>query len=71
MKLTSHNSIKIIWIGQGGFIFRTSNGKTILVDPYLPDGVKTKEGLKRLQKIFIKPEDIAADLVLCTHDHLE
>jgi len=65
------NLSDIVWIGQGGFIFKTLEGKVIVVDPYLSRSVEKKEKLTRLQEICVKPEDIDADLVLCTHDHLD
>ena len=30
--------MKITWLGQAGLLFET-NGKTILIDPYLSDSV--------------------------------
>lgn len=65
------NSVGIFWIGQGGFIFKTPEGKIIFVDPYLSHSVEKKGKLTRLQKITLKPEEVRADLVLCTHNHLD
>lgn len=65
------NSIGIFWIGQSGFIFKTPEGKIVLVDPYLSKSVEKKEKLTRLQEIPLKPEEVKADLILCTHDHLD
>lgn len=61
----------VTWIGQGGFIFKTRNKKTILVDPYLSNSVEIKYGLKRLQEIIVEPQSIIVDLVLFTHDHID
>jgi len=71
MKFMKESYFDVTWIGQGGFIFETSGGKTLLVDPYLSSSVEAENGLKRLQEVIIEPEDIIADLVLCTHDHLD
>jgi len=65
------NVPNIVWIGQGGFIFKTREGKVIVADPYLSHSVEKEEKVTRLQDICIEPEDIDADLVLCTHDHLD
>ena len=65
------NSIGIFWIGQSGFIFKTPEGKIVLVDPYLSDSVEKKGKLTRLQEISLKPEEVKADLILCTHNHLD
>lgn len=66
-KLIPESSIGIWWIGQGGFVFKTSGNKIIVVDPYLSNSVTHA----RLVEIPIKPEDIVANLLLCTHDHLD
>ena len=61
-----------IWrLGQGGFVFKTSENKVIVVDPYLSDSVEKNGGLKRMVKIPIKPEEVVTDFVLLTHDHLD
>ncbi|MCK4307815.1 MBL fold metallo-hydrolase [candidate division WOR-3 bacterium] len=64
-------AVGIWWLGQGGFIFKTFRDKIIFVDPYLSDSVEKKDGLKRMVGISIKPEEVAADFLLCTHDHLD
>lgn len=69
--IVTNNSIGIFWIGQGGFVFKTWEGKVIFVDPYLSYSVEKKRKLTRLQEIPIKPENVTANLVLCTHDHLD
>ena len=58
-------AIGIWWIGQGGFIFKTSKNKIIIVDPYLSDSTR----YDRLTAIPVKPANITADFLLCTHDH--
>lgn len=63
--------VKILWIGQAGFILESCDGRIIVIDPYLSHSVEKKEKLTRMMEIALKPEDIAADLVLCTHDHLD
>jgi len=64
-------SVGIWWIGQGGFIFKSSDGKIIIADPYLSNSVEKEVGLKRLVEIPVEPESLIADLLLCTHDHLD
>lgn len=61
----------IVWIGQGGFLFSLPSGKRLVVDPYLSNSVEKREGLTRLTDIVISPSEVKADLVLCTHDHLD
>lgn len=62
-------AIGIWWIGQGGFIFKTSENKIIIVDPYLSDSAEKNGRLKRMMEIPIDPEEVVADFFLCTHNH--
>ena len=62
--------MKITWIGQSGYIIKTENCK-IIIDPYLSDVVNTVANSPRLVKAPIRPEEIKADAVICTHNHLD
>ena len=63
--------MKATWLGQAGLLFETS-GKTVIVDPYLSDGVKKIEpqNYRRVavdeQFLLVKP-----DIILLTHSHLD
>lgn len=63
--------MKITWLGQAGLLFET-DGKKILIDPYLSDFVKTVEpaNYRRVpvdeRFLAIKP-----DVLICTHNHLD
>lgn len=57
-------------IGQSGYILKTENTE-IIIDPYLSDIVNASHGRPRMLPVPIKPEDIAADAVICTHNHLD
>ena len=70
-KKIPEKAIGIWWIGQGGFIFKTSENKVIIADPYLSNSVEKNGGAKRMVEIPIKPEEVIADFLLCTHDHLD
>lgn len=59
----------IYWISQAGFIFKTSAGKIVYIDPYLTDWVEKLVGFKRMMPSLISPEEVAADIVVCTHEH--
>ncbi len=60
----------IRWIGQSGYIIRA--GRTeILLDPYLSDVVNRVANRPRLVVAPIKPNEIQADAVICTHNHLD
>lgn len=62
--------MKITWIGQSGYIINTASTEIIL-DPYLSDAVNRVAGRPRLVDAPIFPEEVKADAVICTHDHLD
>ncbi len=64
-------SLAIFWLSQGSFVFKTEQGKVIHVDPYLSNSVERVYGQKRLVPIPMQPEEVEADLVAITHDHLD
>jgi len=64
-------SLAIFWLLQGSFVFKTEQGRIIYVDPYLSDSATRVYGFKRLVPIPMSPEEVKADLILFTHDHLD
>lgn len=63
--------MKITWIGQAGLLIQTE-GKTILVDPYLSDhcGELNPKSHRRMpvdESLF----DCRPDILICTHNHLD
>lgn len=60
--------MNILWLGQGGFIFKVRNQK-ICIDPYLSNSVAKKGKFERLLAIPCKPEELDVDLIIATHDH--
>ncbi len=63
--------MKITWLGQAGFLFET-DGKKILIDPYLSDFVKTVEPLNaRRVPVDERFLAIEPDVILITHNHLD
>ena len=63
------NNLKIRWIGQGGYLLWDE--KTICIDPYLSDVVNRLAGRARMVKAPFSPEDLLADAVICTHNHVD
>ena len=63
--------MKITWLGQAGLLFET-NGKTIIVDPYLSDSVKTIEP-HNYRRVAVDERflQIKPDMILLTHNHLD
>ncbi len=64
-------TLAIFWLGQAGFAFKNSAGKVVYVDPYLSDAVERVYGFKRMMACPIAAEEVEADLVVCTHEHLD
>lgn len=61
---------KIMWTGQGGYEIRENNF-SLVIDPYLSDLVNRKDGLKRLMPPPMKPEGLAPDIHIITHEHID
>ena len=61
----------LTWLGQAGLLFKT-DGKTILVDPYLSDSVAKvqPQNYRRIpiNEAFLK---IKVDILVITHSHLD
>ena len=62
--------VKCLWLGQGGFLFEKESFR-IAVDPYLSDIVEKRDGFRRLLPPPLRAEDLKANAVICTHDHLD
>lgn len=62
--------MKIKWLGQSGYVL--SDGRTVIyIDPYLSDSVSRIENRPRMRRIPVKPQDVKADGIICTHNHLD
>ena len=64
-------SVRLWWLGQAGFAFKTARGTLVYADPYLSDAVERLHGFKRLSLAPIAAEDVRADLVMLTHEHTD
>lgn len=63
--------LALVWLAQAGFAFQAASGVRVLVDPYFSDVVEEAFGFKRMMPCPLRPEDAAADLLVCTHEHLD
>jgi len=64
-------SVRVWWLGQAGFAFKTHAGRIVYVDPYLSDAVERLHGFKRLSLAPIEAEEVKADLVVLSHEHTD
>lgn len=69
-------SVALWWLGQNGYIFKTSEGTLLASDMYLTNhcaGVYNDAGvdLNRRVPVLIAPEELNVDVYACTHNHLD
>jgi len=64
-------AVRLWWLGQAGFAFKTHAGQVVYLDPYLSDAVERLHGFKRLSLSPIAPEEARADLVVISHEHTD
>ncbi len=67
-------SLGIWFLGQNGFLLKTSDDTRIAIDPYLTNtcGEKYTSGpfdLSRVIPVSLEPEDLEVDAILITHSH--
>jgi L-ascorbate metabolism protein UlaG (beta-lactamase superfamily) len=62
--------MKLTWLGQGGFLLE-SNGRRLLIDPYLSDSLAKSHGTFRLIPPPMTIDQTMPDVVFITHDHLD
>jgi L-ascorbate 6-phosphate lactonase len=63
-----------VWLGQGGYLFKSPAGVTVTVDAYLSDYAEEMWGVRRVLPPVLDPARFAPDLFLATHwheDHLD
>ena len=63
--------MKIIYLGQAGFLFETK-GMKIMVDPYLSDSVEKVEPHNR-RRVPVEKRwlEVKPDVLIFTHNHLD
>lgn len=63
--------VRLYWLGQAGFAFRTAAGRRIFLDPYLSDACERLHGYKRLSLPAMTADEVEADWVILTHEHTD
>ena len=63
--------IACAWLGQAGYLMKSHDGLTVMIDPYFSDECEKQEGLKRLFEPPITAEELKPDILLVTHGHLD
>jgi L-ascorbate metabolism protein UlaG (beta-lactamase superfamily) len=63
-----------VWLGQGGYLFKSPQSVTVMVDAYLSDYAEEFWGVTRAIPPVIDPARLTPDVILVTHwheDHLD
>lgn len=73
-EIIEKNRLGIWWIGQAGFVIKTSTGRIICIDPYLSNSCHTilKQfgyGFKRMTPSLIGDRDVIFNELLISHNH--
>jgi L-ascorbate 6-phosphate lactonase len=68
--------VGVWWLGQNGFIFKTSEGTLLSIDLYLTNSIPAllpdlPVNLERRLPIFLAPEALQTDIYACTHSHFD
>jgi L-ascorbate 6-phosphate lactonase len=64
----------VAWLGQGGYLFKSPAGVTIMLDPYFSDFAEPAWGMQRSIPAVIDAARFTPDVLLVTHwheDHLD
>jgi L-ascorbate 6-phosphate lactonase len=69
-------SAAVWWLGQNGFIFKSSEGTLVSTDLYLSNSCAEAHAgsgidFSRAVPVLITPEEIDVDVYTCTHNHLD
>ena len=64
-------TIACAWLGQAGYLIKTSGGLNVMIDPYFSNEVERHEGLKRMFPPPITPDELRPDVLLVSHGHLD
>lgn len=62
-------SISLKFIGQCGFVI-SSGDLRLAIDPVLTDLIENGKSIRNYAAVM-SPEDLQADYILCTHDHID
>jgi L-ascorbate 6-phosphate lactonase len=64
-------AVRLWWLGQAGFAFKTPDGHVFYVDPYLSDACEPLHGFVRLSLAPVAAQDVVADWMIFTHEHTD
>lgn len=65
------NEAALFFLGQAGFILKTSSGKNLVIDAYLSDAAERLFGFKRMIPAPIDASQLNASWYVSTHEHID
>jgi len=74
IKVLTTTGPAIFSTGQAGYIIKSKSGQLLAIDLYLSNCVERAEGhkgFKRLLPQILSPSDLAFDILIATHPHLD
>ncbi len=63
--------VGVFFLGQAGYLFKTSTGKLYAVDPYLSDCCNRHFGFKRLMPFIVGADELPLDKLIISHGHYD
>ena len=63
--------LAVFYLAQAGFYFKTSDGKTVCIDPYLSNCCERMFGFKRMVPNVLKIAEFTTDILVSTHSHAD
>ena len=72
--LCANSGTYLFYVGQAGYVIKSSNNQLLGIDLYLSDCVERVEGhigFKRLLPKVLSPYDIGLDYLIATHPHMD
>ena len=64
-------TVGVCFLGQTGFIFKTSDNQLVAVDPYLSNCCERYFGFKRLMPYILDANDLVFDQIIASHAHFD
>ena len=63
--------MKLTWLGQAGYLLKTDNGMTIMIDPYMSDALHNKVDDTYMREVPVNEDilNMQLDVMIITHPH--
>lgn len=63
--------VGVVFLGQAGFVVKSSNGSLLAIDPYLSNCCERYFGFKRLMPQLLLPGQVEFDYIVTSHAHFD